>query len=334
MVALSLAGALLATEIVLRLWFPVSYRRLPGIPEGHPWTQRIHQPCTTVPGLDYELRPGARGVQWTVPVEINSAGQRGPEPRPAATANLLRIATLGDSIGFGWGVRQEQMFTRILEQGLNARDGRRHEYEVLNFSVTGYNVREEALVLEHKALAFDPDLVLLAYYLNDPEIRPVNALRLYYHQPEWWESFELLRLAAQKQHQWRERHYGGGDYYRWLHHPDTPEWHGVPPALARIVELARAHRLHVVVAIFPCFRDLPDWASYRYDDLHAQVRAAAEGAGAQVLDLAPVFRDSGSTPEELGFDNDHPNAAGHALAARALQEFVLARHLELFGRAP
>lgn len=337
LVAGSFLVALVAAEAVLRLAFPVAYRRPVERPPGHVWTDVIHRP-SSVPGLTYELRPGAEGDAKDAHVVINSAGMRCHEPVEPKSNQTLRVVVLGDSVAFGFGVAQQDVFTARLEELLRAQPGRARDYEVLDLAVTGYSSREEAAVLEHKALALDPDLIVVAYYLNDPDFGPVNALRMAFHQPEWWERSELLRLLAQKAHQWELARRGGGDYYRWLHAPETDEWKSVPEAFARMHALADSRALRVVLAIFPTFAldgktrtPFRTWDEYAYGALHAQVRRAAEAEAFTVLDLLDVYRASGKGPQELARDPDHPNALGHALAAEALAKLFAERHAELFG---
>lgn len=329
----SLAFALALGEIAVRGWLDVEYRR-PVVPRpDHPWTRMIHQRSST-PGLTYELRPGAEGDEKGSHIVVNALGMRGPPPKEPKPANVLRIATLGDSVAFGFGVEEAEMFPRRLEALLNARERRSREYEVLDFAVTGYSTREEAIVLEHKALALAPDLVLVAYYLNDPDFGPVNALRMSFHEPEWWERSELLRFLAGKRQDWIERRLGGGDYFRWLHEPSTDEWKSVPAAFARMRELAASRSLRVVLAIFPTFKKFTQWSDYPYGALHEQVRRAAEAEQFTVLDLLEVYRDSGEPPSRLARDPDHPGPIGHELAARALAALLVERHEALFGVAP
>lgn len=329
----SLVVALGAAEVVTRTWFPVAYRRPVEPPPTHGWTRVIHQVSST-PGLTYELRPGAEGDEKGSHIVVNALGMRGPLPLEPKPLGSLRIATLGDSVAFGFGVDESQMFTRVLEQKLNARAERKHDYEVLDFAVTGYSSREEASVLEFKALPLAPDLVLVAYYLNDPDFGPVNALRMAFHKAEWWEHSSLLRLIAGKRQELDEQRLGGGDYYRWLHNESTPEWKSVPQAFARMREVCAARSLKVVLAIFPTFKNYERWPDYPYGELHAQVRRAAQEQQFVVLDLLDVYRASGESPARIKFDPDHPGAVGHELAARALLQLLLERHEELFGVAP
>ncbi len=118
------------------------------------------------PDVVYMLKPGLRGRFRDKEVSINQTGLRGPEVATAKPPGVFRIAGIGDSVMFGWGVGQESFYLRVLEDRLNARSGDR-KYECLNFAVPGYNSAMEVAVLEQQGLAFDPDLVIVHFINND-----------------------------------------------------------------------------------------------------------------------------------------------------------------------
>jgi len=117
----------------------------------------------------FELKPGLRGTYRGQPLETNSAGLRDRDYPRRKAAGTYRIAGLGDSVMFGWAVREEQSYLALLEKWLNApadEDGGR-AFEVLNFAVPGYNTSIEVATLEHRALPRQPDLVILHFVSND-----------------------------------------------------------------------------------------------------------------------------------------------------------------------
>ncbi|HSC76269.1 MAG TPA: SGNH/GDSL hydrolase family protein, partial [Pseudomonadales bacterium] len=96
---------------------------------------------------------------------INREGFRGADFPAQKTSGTLRIAILGDSVAYGYSVPLEQTFARLLEKQLNT-DG--HKVEVLNFAVNGYSTIAELELYKTRVREYQPDIVLLAYVLNDP----------------------------------------------------------------------------------------------------------------------------------------------------------------------
>lgn len=115
----------------------------------------------------YELRPGLSGTFLGAPFSINGHGLRDRPYSLDKPPGTFRIVGLGDSVMFGWGVGQDESYLEVLEAALNRDGGQGRRFEVLNFAVPGYNTAMEVETFERKALAFDPDLVVLHFVRND-----------------------------------------------------------------------------------------------------------------------------------------------------------------------
>lgn len=179
LVIVAVAVSLVAGEVGLRLWYwshgvgradIQDLLRQSQLEPSEVHTSELFglvQPAL-FPDIVYELRPNVRGTFRDQPYRSNAFGLRGPETKLAKPPDTFRIATLGDSHMFGWGVGEGESYVDLLrEEELTTEDGRR--VELLNFACPGYNAAIEMAVYEHRIRLFDPDLLLLHYVGNDDE---------------------------------------------------------------------------------------------------------------------------------------------------------------------
>ncbi len=155
------------------------------------------------PDLRYRLRPNLSGAQLLIPgrpvppsfhdsfdarsagkssvgrlreftVDTNSRGFRGPEFPPEPADGTFRIVCMGDSITFGWGLKEEEAYCRVMEAELNAtRPDGAPRIEVVNAGVPGYDLATILKYLEKDIVGLKPDLVTICKLGNlmaaDPE---------------------------------------------------------------------------------------------------------------------------------------------------------------------
>jgi hypothetical protein len=119
------------------------------------------------------------------PVHINSRGTRGPEFAAVKPANTLRILSLGDSRTFGWGLPDEETYSRRLERMLQDHFNGKHRtsniehptpneptpnlsqegskrVEVINAGVNAWSFSQMQVFFRDVGLGWSPDFVILA----------------------------------------------------------------------------------------------------------------------------------------------------------------------------
>ena len=117
----------------------------------------------------YTLKPNLRVKFQRVELTTNSEGLRGPEINVEKPKGVYRIAFLGDSFVFGWGVAQAQTFVQVFQDLLNehAKELGYERFEVLNFGVPGYSTFQEVALFEEEGLKYKPDAAILYFVEND-----------------------------------------------------------------------------------------------------------------------------------------------------------------------
>ncbi len=117
------------------------------------------------PELGWSNRPSAtERIAWSTldyEVNVNAAGFRDVERELEKPAGTKRVLLLGDSVTWGWGVGEEDRFGEMLDEQLGA------DVEVLNLACPGYGTDQQYWTLLERGLAYDPDVVVLSFVLND-----------------------------------------------------------------------------------------------------------------------------------------------------------------------
>ena len=287
------------------------------------------------PGVPFVLRPQAEVVHafasnpegyfdddGTLTYRTNALGLRGDETTREKPPGVFRILGLGDSYTFGNGVRREHLFLERLEASL--ADARGMEIEVLNLGIPGFSTPQEVALLEHVGIGFDPDLVLIAFVVNDvggflPGVQVTAG-------PPWLAGLaEVFWLAGHvKQRvlaprtmrrviEERRRTYG----------PSAPGWLAAQRALARAKRLADAEGFALVLVIFPNMWELD--GAYPFEGVHATIAGAAERLGIPVIDLLEGFREVDRTQLWVHPNDQHPNHEAHAIAAQGIEQGLRAQ---------
>jgi lysophospholipase L1-like esterase len=327
--------ALLVTSVVLVLAALEGLVRVTVAPDGDPVLRQLHEQRPDRPWL-YGLRPGADvtsadGVRYVV----NADGFRDVVRAASPPPDDLRIAVLGDSVAFGYGVTLEQSFPAQLERRIAAT--RAGPVEVLNLAVNGYNPWSEAALFRDVGVRYRPALVLVQFCINDlndptAHFDASTALALGALPPE---AFPEASDAARAREGSRVT--------------ALCERSRLCTLVARRLGLGRFSLERMLTAIAPRERasdEMLTWLGRRYDEiatvapsplvlvvfpwaselgaaapaaLHAQLAVLGREHGWYVIDLLPAFRAAAARDAApLFHDLWHPTARGHAVAAEAV----------------
>ncbi|MBX7168857.1 MAG: SGNH/GDSL hydrolase family protein [Pirellulales bacterium] len=356
--------SLLAAEIVLRVfdirperyapprwvgWNGYEFARIPG------WGKGIYKNASRYESLGVKTGEHVPGTRFKVfyasnprgyfdadnglVYQINSQGLHGPEVSVAKPAGVIRVLGLGDSFTFGQGVREPDTFLRQLEGLLNQGHGGDARFEVLNAGVQGYNTRDEVVYFERQWLTFDPDLVIIQFYLNDAYsdytfLNHGQTLGIYLEQSRAAKISRIADLAEYAYRNWRLQRnvasYYRAHYFRdarrFLNNPgDTSvDWQTSRDALARAAQLCRERHIDLVLVMFP---ELYQLRHYPFGEIHQLVADTAQSLGIPALDLLADFQRYDDRDLWVHPSDHHPNELAHAIAARRIAQWLASLHL-------
>jgi lysophospholipase L1-like esterase len=348
----SVGVALAAAELLVRAFYADETRteRLREVAERVAIAAFTRE--SDVPGLLYELRPGTR-MEWLgVPLVIDPEEPRRVAEEPLAEPpDALRIALLGDSTAFGWGVRYADSYGELLRRRLEETSGR--PVVLRNYAVPGYNSHHNRVTLAERVLPWKPHLVLLHYDHNDAD--PIQSEPHGYMEPEFGDNAlhsALLKLLRRRLYAWRHagltssasQDPGNPDRFLYAYRYAGPQYDRSLEELRQLHDLAAAHGIPVLVLIFNAWlRATQDPASdpwYRL--LHAPLMQRLTRMGFAVVDLygpAQILMAergwSDLRPLWLSPSDPHPRPAGHRFLAEVLERGIAAQpHLARLLRDP
>jgi len=157
--------------------------------------------------IGWTLEPGLKAristVSGPIEVAVNEVGFRDENYPVARTGERARVLVLGDSFTLALEMAQDETFHARLERLYGG------EVEVISLAASGYDPTQELLAYEHIGRDFDPDVVLLAFYVgNDLINRPRSPEVPYYsldddgqlrlHNFPYDEEFEVPLVPSQR----------------------------------------------------------------------------------------------------------------------------------------
>lgn len=333
-------AACLAGEVGLRAWDLASGQR----------TGSLYDELVFSTGTDgwrrHKMRSGAQLIvperYGDVEYRFNRAGYRDADHDPASPRT--RIVLLGDSVGFGLGVEQEEIYAHRLAEELSRRFP--DAYEVANLAIFGYNTRDEVAALEEEGLRLEPGLVVLQFYMNDLALPPADwqpgplplAARLRGLRNQVLYSSNLYRRLHQLV---------TGANYALIHdlrrqrfpktlsrlEPESKRRYlevfakdGEVPAFQAVREiaaLAASHGAGFVLLVAPDEVQLYD---SQYDVINQRLAAFAAAHDLPLVDLLPALR-AAPDHHRIFLDGVHLSSYGHELAAAHLLGELIARGL-------
>lgn len=309
LVLLPIAIFLVLGEVVLRAYLT---QRIFYDVEMSRYAQLLKEESPN-PRIGHVHRPGQSARLMGVDVDINSVGLRDDEPRPAA--GQRRIVFLGDSLTFGWGVAQDDTFASRLEEQLSIDV----PTEVLNFGTGNYNTTQEVELFLEKGLAYEPDQVVLFYFINDAEPVPVKSrwafLANFRIVTFYWSRLKQLAAGWFPGQTFRE-------YYAALYDDEQPGWVSTQQALRRLAAECRERAIDLRVVLLPELHRLDE---NPFEREYRMVADVLRKEGVPVLDVTSSFADV-AEPQSLWVSSDdaHPNAEAHRRIAEASRNFIAA----------
>jgi lysophospholipase L1-like esterase len=297
------------------------------------------------------LRPNSRVTiknhrlsKRDISIATNSFGFRDTELPEVKGESEVRILVLGDSITFADYLPDEAAYVERAEHYLQGAIEGRH-VEVINAGIGDVGLETEIDILEESGVFIEPDVVVVAFYLNDSrppwgfpeEIRGRGWLRRHsvlatkiYEQfllRKWIEAQGENRFAwtrTSSRLDWRRNReaflqLAFDARYDWGAAWQPSSWTVIDEEIERLQRLSLEWGFKVAVVIFPV--SFQAQAAFLEDTPQRIMKSKASALGWPVLDVLPMARKD---PQHFFYDQCHPRVEANDRIGRALAELLKA----------
>jgi len=323
----------LSARLVLGLTFAAALLGLAEVGARLSGVMPAYQPDAmgrwqTQPNLSSHTMTGLREPHQ-FRVTTNAHGLRTPHaiaPEPGE----WRVAVMGDSTVFGWGVEDTESIAAFAERTLQALE--RPDIRVINAGQPGYSTAMAGWLFERAVAEYQPDLTVVFVSMHDFNRTLMSDAERYLGTEGPAAGFRAFLVQHVRLYAVLRQH-----LYPLAHEaqllPDRPSKEARVPRVSdaersRVLEHMQAMATRwggrVTVGFLPFHRDLMDGTSPDRPGL-AQAQAWSEAHGVPVLDLRACC-GPGADERTFSFDRGHLNALGNDEVGEALAN-ALAAHL-------
>ena len=269
------------------------------------------------PLIGHEHRPNADAVLMGVRVTTNDAGLRNENVPVVKRPGGYRVIMLGDSVLFGWGVKQDETVSARLQSEWH---GAGRDIEVINAGDGNYNTIMEVELFLKRLAQYKPDMIVLNYFINDPEPVPSHTTNLIERNSEAW-VFYSSRLDIVK----RELEVGRGtdwrDYYNGLYDDarNPGGWNAVTAWIGKLAAYCKGNNIRLLIVNYP---ELHILRPYPFPQVGARLSALAAELELPYLDLLNSVQDQNPVDLWVTKPDPHPNGRAHDLYAAAIRQWI------------
>ena len=265
---------------------------------------------------------GPGSLKFNLNIPRNQDGMRDRDFEIKKSADTIRIAAIGDSFTYGWGVENtDKVYPKLLEKKLNNLSD--INYEVLNFGLPDSDTEDELLIIKEKALKYNPDIIILGYYINDLEnIDQQNIEKDFYIEIPYIgfilrNSFYLYYFFETRSNYLVERYILKDPYSKIIqkrfdskinkNHSKT--------LFKELKAISKKNEIPVLIVSFPAIHMLDD---YYLLNANKFINEIADENDFYFVDMFDVYKNYDESELIVSIYDRHPNEFGHELAADAI----------------
>ncbi|MBN1341947.1 MAG: SGNH/GDSL hydrolase family protein [Phycisphaerae bacterium] len=285
-----------------------------------------------------ELALRVLDVSTQMPVKVLPVEKIIPEDLQAmklqgllAESDTLRIAFIGDSFTFGFGVQPHEGFVSKTGELLRRRG---YRCKTINLGKTGEDLIREWAIFNRTRDQIRPNVVIQVMTANDVDIdlyKDLGPVLELLRGRSWLSQYSRLVAFVEMKIRWI---LGNRRVVAYMQGGATPQmrersWRIVSYAIESMKQLVEEGGATYVLVRFPYMHHLDD---YPLSEEHRRTAEIAQRLKIPYLDLKDTY--VGRSEKEVTLPRDtHPTPLGHSMAAEAIADFLAREVLPALSRA-
>ena len=261
-----------------------------------------------------EFGSGPGGLKFQKELELNSEGFRDIEYN--ITKTKPRIIIIGDSFAEGHGIKNiNNTFPKLLQKELQ-------DYEIITFAKGGYSTLDELNILNNTAIKYKPDIIILAYYINDIEEKDSRKgyEQIFYHHYTYpWEigsylyshSFMYYFLESRLK-SLNPKDYTS--YYIHLYSKSNPSFN--KNHLKNFIEICSQNNIKLIILNIPAIAE-----NYPFPFVEEYINNQSSG-DIKIIHLRNQFLNYNPKDLRVSFLDNHMNEKAHNITAEVILKNV------------
>ena len=249
------------------------------------------------PRVVYDFKPAIDSYFKLAHFKTNSYGLRDKEYTIEKPANTFRVAVVGGSFTVPAGVEIDEAFHSLLETRFN-RENTRLNYEFINFGVSGYRINNKIATLEHKALDYNPDVVLFIldgsqFTQNEQKIFLAKAQKNQFFHSFAYEflSIKLSSISSSKNQQSLDK--------------NKTDLDQLNRQLGGLYQISTANNVPIFIVIL-------DYDQRHYE-LSEEIKTVVESNELFYINTIPAFKNMDISDVVLSKIDAHPNSKANQI---------------------
>ena len=248
-----------------------------------------------------------------IKIRINNLGQRGKDINLNELKNFQRrILVIGSSVTLGWGVKEDKIFTNILQK---ISEQKNQNWLVINGGIGNYNTERYINNYMENWQDLNATDIVVQFFVNDTEILKdgkVNFFTKHTHTGVMvWKFINALKSDLSPENI--------DSYYKKLYEDDFEGLKIAVKELKKLNSHCEDKEINCIIILTP---DIHKLNPYKLKFINKKMKSIAKEINFKIYDLLPAFENINGPELWNDYNDPHPNEFGHEILGKEIYKLL------------